>query len=99
MALSRAFGDEVADHDHDHAGRDADARLQRLPRRRLQPSACRRDGQARAYCTLGIVLMRTRPAKVSEHAITEELRNGALKAQDLAGHRVLIISPDQRTLP
>ena len=87
MALHRAFGDEIAH--HDHAGGDADARLQMLRGGGLQARRGGGDGERGTHRALGLVFVRLRPAEVGEHAIAEELRDMALKARNLARHRVL----------
>jgi hypothetical protein len=53
--------DEAAD--HDQAGRDPDARRERLPGRRQEPANSTGDRQTRPHGALGVVLVRAGPAE------------------------------------
>ena len=48
------------------------------------------EGEARAHRPLGVVLMRLRPAEISQHAVAHELGDVPLEAQGLAGHGILV---------
>ena len=83
VLLRHAFADEIAD--HDHAGGDADARLQGHARSGLQRADRIEDGEPRAHRALGVVLVCGRIAEIGEHAIAQILRDHAAEALDLAG--------------
>ena len=73
---------------HDHLARgDADAHGERL----AVPDALDglHDLQRRAHATLGIVLVRARPAEVDQQAISEDLRHVTVVLLHLAGQAVM----------
>jgi hypothetical protein len=76
--------------DHDEAGGDADARLQRRPLRRRQ----RADGLDRrergAHRPRRVVLVRAGVAEPDHHAVAEQLRDVAVEGGDRRGHRVAV---------
>src|SRR5262245_21432375 len=74
VLLRHAFAHEVAD--HGYAGGNADAGLERNTGSRGAYAVD--DGEPSAHRPLGIVLMRSRIPKVSEHPIAEILRHHAI---------------------
>ena len=48
------------------------------------------ESEGRPHRSLGVVLMRLRPAEIGQHAVAHELCDMALEAQGLAGHGILV---------
>jgi hypothetical protein len=77
-----AVADEVP-HDHKTAG-DAGPCAERLAGRRGQLADHLGNCQASPHGTLGLVLVRLRPAEIGQHAIAHELGDVTLVTGDLA---------------
>ena len=88
LLASRALTDKGS-HDHE-AGCDADPRGERFSGRGGKPGNNPDDRQAYLHGALSVVLVRLGPAEVGEHAVSEELREVAAVARDLARDRVLV---------
>ncbi len=86
------MSDEIAD--HDDAGRDADADLQRLVRARVELRDRCGDIEAGPNRPFGVLLMRSREAEIGEHPIAHELGDEAVVARYRARARVLIGAND-----
>src|SRR4051812_38518198 len=52
------------------------------------------NGEARARCAFCIIVVRLRPAKVGQHAVTEELGHIAAETLDLLCSRTVITGND-----
>jgi hypothetical protein len=81
------LADQVAD--HHQTGGDAHPATERSASA-LQPGNRPGDRQTGPDRSLGVVLMRPRPAEIGEHTVAHELGNITFEARDLARDRVLV---------
>jgi hypothetical protein len=88
LLLRRARADQVAD-DHQPGG-DADAHLQRLARRRVEPADGVDDLQTGAHGAFGLVLVGARIAEIGQQPIAHELGDEAVMAGNDSGASLLI---------
>ena len=86
LFLRGSRADEVAH--HDQSCRDADPAGERraVARQRRHGFA---DCQSSAHGSLGLVLMRPRPAEIGEHPVPHEFGDVTVEARDFACYRVL----------
>ena len=88
LLLSYARADHLAD--HDQTGRDADPGRERLTGERLQSCQRMDDREPGPDRSLGLVLVRPRPAEVRQHAIAHVLGDETVEARDHLDHALLI---------
>jgi hypothetical protein len=75
--------------DHHEPGRDPDPGREPMAAH-LELTHGSGESEGRPHRSLGVVLMRLRPAEIGQHAVAHELCDMALEAQGLAGHGILV---------